>query len=197
MLNNSQSFSKKFLIGAIGFTMAVSLSSCSKNKNSAEPAPSDSASVSASADVSVSASASPTKTRKPTKKPSATPKATLTQQAPAPIKPTAKKPYTQTVAPKPPIKLDTKEQVFAKEFTKQLNLTPKTWDAKVDEDPLTYKLYYVEMLSYAKGALCSYIATGLDDFTLGSYISNEISYQTDVQTALLAATRKAYGCKGK
>jgi hypothetical protein len=91
--------------------------------------------------------------------------------------------------------LDSKEQVFEKEFTKLTKLNPKAWDTQVDGDPLTYKLYYKEMLSYAKGALCSYISTGLDDFTLGSYIANEVSYQTEIQTALISATRKAYGCK--
>ena len=88
------------------------------------------------------------------------------------------------------------QEVFEKEFTRLTKLNPEAWDAKVDGDPLTYKRRYEEVLAYAKGVLCSYIATGLDDFTLGTYISNEVTYDMDIQTALLAATRKAYSCKG-
>ncbi len=184
MGNSFRTTSQKLIIGVFAVSLAVSATSCSKGKKSAEP------STSASASVSASASPSASKTvAKPTAKP------TVSEQAPAPIKPTATKPYTQTVPPKPPIKLDSKEQVFAKEFTRLTKLNPDSWDLKVDGDPLTYKRYYKEMLSYAKGALCAYIATGLDDFTLGTYIANEVTYDTDIQTALLAATRKAYGCK--
>ena len=187
MLNNSRNVSQKVLVGFIGLAMAVSVTSCSKSKNSADP--------SASASVSASASASAAPSKKPSKKPTAAPQPTVSEAAPAPIKPTATKPYTQTVAPKPPIKLDKKEQAFEKEFTRLTKLTPKAWDEKANTDPLTYKRYYKEMLAYAKGALCSYMATGLDDFTLGSYIANEVSYDMDIQSALISATRKAYGCK--
>ncbi len=122
-----------------------------------------------------------------------TPEATTDD--PVKVDPTVKKPTVQTVKPKPPIKLDSKEQIFEKEFTRLTKFDPKAWDLKVDEDPLTYKIRYPALLKYAKGALCSYIATGLDDFTLGSYIANEVTYDSDIQSALIKATRKAYGCK--
>ena len=193
MFNKSPGISRKILIGMVGLAMVTSISSCSKKNTASEPSPSASSSVSESA--TASASPSVTKTKKPTLKP--TPKPVVTHAAPAPVKPLAKKAYTQTVPPRPVIKLDSKEQVFEKQFTAMTKLSPKEWDLKVDGDPLTYKLYYKEMLAYAKGALCSYMATGLDDFTLGTYITNEVSYEADIQAALLAATRKAYGCKGK
>ena len=193
MLNNSPSVSKKFLVLGLSAVMAVSVTSCSKSKKAADPSPSASVSVSESASASASASPSATKTHKPKPKPTPTP--TIKHAEPAPVKPLATKAYTQTVAPRPTISLDSKEQVFEKSFTAATGLSPKLWDAKVDGYPLTYKLYYKEMLSYAKGALCSYIATGLDDFTLGTYIANEVTYQTEIQTALISATRKAYGCK--
>jgi len=195
MLNNSTSVSKKFLVLGLSAVMAVSVTSCSKSKSSADASPSASASVSDSASASASASPSASKSHKPKPKPTPTPSVSVKHAEPAPVKPLATKAYTQTVAPRPTISLDSKEQVFEKSFTAATGLSPKLWDAKVDGDPLTYKLYYKEMLSYAKGALCSYIATGLDDFTLGTYIANEVTYETDIQTALLVATRKAYGCK--
>ena len=195
MANSSGMISRKILVGAISLVLVASATSCSKKNKAAEPSPSASSSVSES--VTASASPSVTESKKPTKKPEAKPTPTHSEQAPAPVIPTATKAYTQTVAPKPPIKLDSKEQVFEKQFTALTKLSPKEWDAKVDGDPLTYKRYYKEMLSYSKGALCSYMATGLDDFTLGSYIANEVSYDADIQAALLSATRKAYGCKGK
>lgn len=188
MLNNSRNVSQKIVVSFLGLAVAMSLVSCSKGKNSAEP--SESASVSASA----SASAKPSK--KPSKKPTAKPLPAASENNPVPVDPTIKKPTTVTVAPKPPIKLDSKEQIFEKEFTRLTKLDPKAWELKVDGDPLTYKIRYPELLKYAKGALCSYIATGLDDFTLGSYISNEVSYDMDIQSALIKATRKAYKCKG-
>jgi len=190
MLKNSRNVSQKVLVGFIGLALSVSVASCSKSKNSAEPSISPSASVSTTAEA--------TKSAKPTVKPTVkeTPAPVASHNDPAPVKPTAKKPYTQTVAPKPPIKLDAKEQVFEKEFTRLTKLDPKAWDLKVDGDPLSYKIRYPELLKYAKGALCSYIATGLDDFTLGTYVSNTVSYDMDIQNALLSATRKAYGCKG-
>jgi len=156
--------------------------------------PSDSAvpSVSASASASVTASAKPTHTKHAVKP---TPKSRFTQAAAAPVKPLAKKPYTQVVKPKPPIKLDTKQQVFEKEFTRQTGFTPAKWDEAFFGDPLSYKIDYKEMLAYAKGYLCSSMLTGLDDFTLGGNISQKVSYLTEVQTALISATRKAYGCK--
>jgi hypothetical protein len=194
MLNSSENISRKILVGALGLVLVASVTSCSK-KNAAEPMPSVSSSMTESA--SASASPSVTKSKQPTKTAKPTPTVTKSHVEPAPVIPTATKAYTQTVAPKPPIKLDTKEQVFEKQFTSLTKLTPKEWDAKVDADPLTYKRYYKEMLDYSKGALCSYMATGLDDFTLGSYIANEVSYDADIQAALISATRKAYGCKGK
>jgi hypothetical protein len=192
MLKNSRNVSQKVLVGFIGLALSVSVASCSKSKNSAEPSISPSASVSTTAEATKSAKP----TVKPTVKETAKPAPVASHNDPAPVKPTAKKPYTQTVAPKPPIKLDAKEQVFEKEFTRLTKLDPKAWDLKVDGDPLSYKIRYPELLKYAKGALCSYIATGLDDFTLGTYISNTVSYDMDIQNALLSATRKAYGCKG-
>jgi type IV secretory pathway VirB10-like protein len=197
MLNNTQGINRKILVGLIGLALATSVTSCSKKNNAAEPTASASSSVTESSTASASPSVTESKkpTNKPTKKPTPTP--TKSHAAPAPVIPTATKAYTQTVAPKPPVKLDSKEQVFEKQFTALTKLSPKEWDAKVDGDPLTYKRYYVEMLSYSKGALCSYMATGLDDFTLGSYIANEVSYDADIQAALLTATRKAYGCKSK
>ncbi|MEI7442087.1 MAG: hypothetical protein WCK30_00840, partial [Actinomycetes bacterium] len=152
-----------------------------------------SASASASASPSVKPSHKPT--HKPTVKPTVKPTPEATTDEPVKVDPTVKKPTVQTVKPKPPIKLDSKEQIFEKEFTRLTKLDPKAWDLKVDTDPLTYKIRYPALLKYAKGALCSYIATGLDDFTLGSYVSNEVTYDMDIQSALLKATRKAYGCK--
>ena len=195
MLHSSLSLNRKILTGIIGMTLVASMTSCSKKNNTAEPTASASSSVTESATASASPSVS--KTKKPTHKPKPKPKPTVSHAEPAPVKPLATKAYTQTVAPRPTLKLDSKEQIFEKQFTALTKLSPKAWDAKVDSDPLTYKRYYKEMLSYAKGALCSYIATGLDDFTLGTYIANEVTYDTDIQTALLSATRKAYGCKAK
>jgi hypothetical protein len=190
VLDSLPSVNRKILIGAMSLAMVVSVTSCSKKNSASEPVPSASSSASESPTASASASPSVTKTEKPKPKP------LVTHAAPAPVKPLAKKPYTQTVPPRPPIVLDKQEQAFEKQFTALTKLSPAAWDAKVDSDPLTYKLYYKEMLAYAKTALCSYIATGLDDFTLGSYITNEVTYDTDIQAALLSATRKAYGCKG-
>ena len=191
MLNNPRNVSQKVLVGVLGLAMAASVASCSKSKNSAEP--STSASASASASPSVKPSHKPT--HKPTVKPTVKPTPEATTDEPVKVDPTVKKPTVQTVKPKPPIKLDSKEQIFEKEFTRLTKLDPKAWDLKVDTDPLTYKIRYPALLKYAKGALCSYIATGLDDFTLGSYVSNEVTYDSDIQSALLKATRKAYGCK--
>jgi len=193
MSNMSLNASRKFFVGALGIALAVSMTSCSSDNKAAGPSPSASASVDTSVSASASASAKPTK--KPSAKPTPTP--THTHNAPpAPVKPLAKKPYVTKVQPKPTFSpANAKEAAFVKEFKKQTGLTPEAWDLKVDGDPLTYKLRFPALLSYAKGALCSYIASGTDDFTLGSYISNEISYMTDVQSAVIAATRKGFGCK--
>jgi len=197
MFNNTQGINRTIVVGFIGLTLVASVTSCSKKNNAAEPSPSASISVSETATATASASPSETKSKKPTKKAEPKPTPTKSHVEPAPVIPTATKAYTQKVPPKPPIKLDSKEQVFEKQFTAMTKLSPAEWDTKVDTDPLTYKRYYKEMLAYAKGTLCSYVATGLDDFTLGTYIANEVTYDSDIQTALLAATRKAYGCKSK
>jgi hypothetical protein len=65
----------------------------------------------------------------------------------------------------------------------------------VDTAPLEYILRFPAVMSYAEGALCSYIASGTDEFTLGAYIGSAISYHTEIQTAIIAATRKGFGCK--
>ena len=87
------------------------------------------------------------------------------------------------------------EDKFDREFKRLTKLDSVAWNEKHVADPLTYKLNYDGLKRYARGALCSYIATGLDDFTLGSYISNEVSYDMDIQSALLKATRVGYGCR--
>jgi hypothetical protein len=192
MIYNFKGYSKKITVVMVGIAMIATLTSCSKGKNSAEP--SESASVSASASASVSASAS----AKPSKKPTAKPKPEATTDEPVKVDPTVKKPTTVTVAPKPPIKLDSKEKVFEKELTRLTKLDPKTWDKNVDEiGPIDFaSIRYPELLKYAKGALCSYIATGLDDLSLGTYMGSAVTYDSDLQLAIIKATRKAYKCKG-
>ena len=101
---------------------------------------------------------------------------------------------TTTVVLRYTVALD-KDSKFEKEFKRLTGLDSQAWDLKVDQDPLTYKIKYTDLKKYAKGPLCSYIATGLDDFTLGSYISNEVTYDADIQSALLNATRIGYGCR--
>jgi len=196
MLNNSRNVSQKVLVGFVSLAMATSLASCSKSKNSAEPSPSASVSVSASATVKPSHKPTHKPSHKPTVKPTMKPTPEATTDEPVKVDPTVKKPTVQTVKPKPPIKLDSKQQIFEKEFTRLTKLDPKTWDTQVDEQgPMFATVRYPEMLKYAKGALCSYIATGLDDITLGGYIGAAVTYDPDIQSALLKATRKAYGCK--
>lgn len=184
-MNNSPKIAKKVGVSVLSIVLAATLVSCSKGKKDASP--SASASVSASASASASKSAS--------KKPVAKPTPKKTQHEPAPIIPTATKPYVQTVTPKPEPTYDAKDQAFEKEFKRQTGLDRKAWDEKVNSDPLTYKRYWAELLDYAKGAFCAYVASGADDYTLTTYLMNEVSYLTDIQNAILAATRKAYGCK--
>ncbi|NBU31961.1 MAG: hypothetical protein EBS36_02155 [Actinobacteria bacterium] len=189
MSKNSVSSLKKISVFVVGLTMVVSLSSCGRGKNKAEPSASASASVSASA----SASASPTASKKPT----AVPKPTVKHKDPIPYKPLAKKPYIVKVTPTPEPTLDKKAKAFETALKKELGLDKKGWDEKYNSDPLTYKRFFMELLDYAQGALCSYMASGVDDFTLGTFISNEVSYDSTVQQAVIHATRKAYGCSGK
>lgn len=199
MLNNSRNVSQKVLVGFLSLAMATSLASCSKSKNSAEPSPSASVSVSASATVKPSHKPTHKPTHKPSHKPTMKPTPEATTDEPVKVDPTVKKPTVQTVKPKPPIKLGSKEKVFEKELTRLTKLDPKTWDKNVDEiGPLEFaSIRYPALLKYAKGALCSYIATGLDDLSLASYMGAAVTYDSDIQAAIIKATRKAYGCKAK
>lgn len=83
---------------------------------------------------------------------------------------------------------------FDQEFSRLTGLDRDAWDEKVNSDPLTYKIYYKNLKTYARGPLCSYMSSGVDDYTLGAYISNEVSFLQNIQNALLAATRIAFGC---
>ena len=189
MIDNFKGYSKKITVVVVGIAVIASLTSCSKGKNKAEP--------SASASVSASASASASASVKPSKKPVAKPEVVPPKKHKDPItyKPLAKKPYIVKVSATPEPTLDKKDKIFESVLKKELGLDKKGWDEKYNTDPLTYKRFFTELTDYAKGALCSYIASGLDDFTLSTFVSNEVSYQQDVQQAVIDATRKAYGCK--
>ncbi|MBU6347029.1 MAG: hypothetical protein KGQ38_00230 [Actinomycetales bacterium] len=71
----------------------------------------------------------------------------------------------------------------------------KGWNTKHLENELDYKMSFLELADYTKGFLCSYIQTGVDDYTLGQYVSGEVSWIQDVQTGVINATKSAYGCK--
>ena len=188
MIDNLKGYSKKVTVVLVGIAMIATLTSCSKGKNKAEPSASASVSASASASVSV----------KPSKKPVAKPTAPAKKpKDPIPYKPLAKKPYTVKVSATPEPTLDKKQKAYEAVLKKELGLDRKGWDEKYNSDPLTYKRFFAELIDYSKGALCSYMATGIDDFTLGTFISNEVSYDSNVQQAVIKATRTAYGCKAK
>ena len=112
-----------------------------------------------------------------------------------PIKPLAKKPYVVEVTPTPEPTLDKKAQAFEATLKKELGLDRAGWNQKYNEDPLTYKLFFAELLDYSKTILCSYMTSGVDDYSLAAQISGEVSFDQEVQQAVIDATRKAYGCK--
>lgn len=191
MIHKSPSKFKKFAIVALSLVLAVALTSCSKGKKNAEPAVS--ASISSSASPSASASVKPSK--KPNKKPAVENLAKPKYKPLVPSKPLAKKPYIVKVAPTPEPTLTKSQKAFEAALKKQLGLDRKSWNTNFLEKPLDYKMSFLELADYTKGFLCSYIQTGADDFTLGQYLSGEVSWMQDVQTGVVNATKSAYGCK--
>lgn len=187
MTKHSPNHVKKALVGIVGLSMVLTLGACSRGKKEATP--------SASASISASASASASASKSASKKPVATSTPKTKYKPLVPTKPFAKKPYRVTLTPTPEPTLTKDQKVFEAALKKQLGLDMKGWNAKHLESPLEYKMAFIELVDYTKGFLCSYLQTGVDEFTLGSYLDGEVSYLSDVKSGVIKATSAAYGCK--